>query len=82
MAIEGSGVLHGLWLKGRAEDLSGIIRIYDGLDGNAPRIGIFQTSSAAGSNKFFELNVQFNMGLYIEVPQEAELTILYRSANP
>ena len=90
LAIEGSGVLHGMWLKGAtASSFQGTLEISDGPFNGGISIGEFGSREVTGnttgqlSNKFFELNVVFEQGLYTRsTSQSPEVTFLYRSTDP
>ena len=85
LAIEGSGILHGLWIIP-----DGRVVIFDGAT-NGPRIGEFRAfTTQAGSqygyiekNEFFELNVAFDDGILLTtLSSEAKITLLYSPTNP
>lgn len=90
LAIAESGVLHGMWLKNpTANGFQGTLEISDGPFNGGITIGEFGSRAVAGdttgqlSNKFFELNVVFEQGLYTRsTSQSPEVTFLYRSNNP
>ena len=79
-AVPGSGVLHGIWLR-----VPGSIAVRDGFPVGNIIADFFYTSGSGSLSQFFELNVAFENGVYIAVPETgpaANVTVLYRSTNP
>ena len=86
-AISGSGLLHGLWLRGSAENLFGHVEVFNGPPADQDLIGDFfswsPTSDIHLANEFFELNVEFDNGLYVRTSSQGSgyVTLLHRSPN-
>ena len=79
-AIEGAGVLHGLWLEGSNTQ---IVRVYDGPPSEGNAIGRFRVetlgSSWAQSSRFIELNIAFANGIHVEsLNGGGSITLLHR----
>ncbi len=86
-AIGGSGVLHGLWLKPQSGNTT--VKVFDGPSSNGIKVGDFTFlnvgTNLTQSNQFFELNVVYNDGIYLNTVGTgniAVVTLLYRSATP
>ncbi len=83
LAISGAGEFHGLWLKGLApNDFSSRVVLWDGI--SEDRIKIVEFGMNGSWSQFFQLDVPFGNGLYVEATGlgDAEITLLYRSTNP